>query len=227
MSDLKPLATFLDGAREAPPPSQMEKPGSIMQPVRINGVPTERWKANTFASFKATAAMRSAFNQCEAVAAGREWCALLAGPTGNGKTHLAIAAMHSFPHAYLWKVPDFLAEMRKRQFEDDFDRVIDGLQTDRVPGVYGQTTAGNVELAAPFQMRRLLVFDDLGTENRTDWAMEQLYRVLDARYDFRLPTIITTNQEPDRIDARILSRFSAGLVPCLAPDYRRSERNPA
>jgi DNA replication protein DnaC len=66
-----------------------------------------------------------------------------------------------------------------------------------------------------------VVFDDLGAENQTDWAAEQLYRVLDARYDAHLPTIITSNAAQSRLDGRLLSRYAEGLVVCRGEDVRR------
>ena len=39
----------------------------------------------------------------------------------------------------------------------------------------------------------LLVIDDLGTERATDYALEQVYTVIDERYKAEKPVIITTN----------------------------------
>jgi DNA replication protein DnaC len=39
----------------------------------------------------------------------------------------------------------------------------------------------------------LLIIDDLGSERETDYALEQIYSVIDARYRSRKPLIITTN----------------------------------
>jgi len=39
----------------------------------------------------------------------------------------------------------------------------------------------------------LLIIDDLGSERETDYALEQIYSVIDARYWSRKPLIITTN----------------------------------
>lgn len=177
-----------------------------MPPEKVNGVPRLRWDHDTFASFdlKANPAMQAARDRCEAIAAGREWCALLSGSSGNGKTHLAIAAMHVFAggnRAYFWKVTDFLEWVRATAYGESL-------------GVLGT-------LKSYVEQDFLLVLDDLGVERATEWADEQLYRVLDARYDMRLPTIITTNQDPERIDGRLLSRFASGLVPCGGSDYRR------
>lgn len=162
---------------------------------------------DTFASFdlRRNPEMRPAHDRCVAVAEGREWCALLSGGYGNGKSHLAIAAMRAYgwDRSYFWKVPDFLAWLRERAFGDGPEKTpIDAL------------------LRSYREADFLLVLDDLGAENATDWAAEQLYRVLDSRYDAKLPTVITSNVAPDKIDARIRSRFRAGLVVCKGRDVR-------
>lgn len=147
--------------------------------------------------------MAEARDRCKAVAAGDEWCALLSGSLGNGKTHLAIAALNQ-RLGYFWKVPAFLAWIRREVFDEG--RRIEWL------------TEGYREGDG------LIVFDDLGTENPTDWACEQLYMVLDSRYDLALPTIITTNREMGRLDPRILSRYRCGLVVCEGRDVRAVQR---
>lgn len=148
--------------------------------------------------------MREACNQCQRLTTGDAWCALLAGEYGTGKSHLAIATINAIGvnNGYFWKVPDFLEWLREKAYGDEkfpIDTLLRGYRG-------GQF---------------LLVFDDYGTEKATDWASEQLYRVLDSRYDLRLPTIITTNQPVNRIDGRIISRFSEGLVVCRGKDIRR------
>lgn len=146
--------------------------------------------------------MRAAFDRCRAVAAGEKWAALLSGRPGNGKTHLAIAAMNAFgfDRSILWKVPDFLDWMKVQAFDK-------GADIERILRPYREQDF-------------LLVLDDLGVEQRTEWAYQQLYRVLDSRADSKLPTIITTNQTPDRLDERIVSRYRSGLVVCAGKDVR-------
>jgi DNA replication protein DnaC len=39
----------------------------------------------------------------------------------------------------------------------------------------------------------LLILDDLGAEKLSDWTLEQLYRLIDARVRNRRRTVITTN----------------------------------
>lgn len=173
-------------------------------PSRVSGVPVTKLAASTFEAFdlKANPDMKAAYDRCVGVADRQYWCGLLAGPPGNGKTHLAIAAMHRFglQRSMLWKVPEYLDWLRRMTIE----------------GNHSMDT-----LTRPYREHDiLLVFDDLGVEKETDWVGEQLYRVLDARYESRLPTLITTNQLPKKIDQRILSRFSPGMVTCFGKDLR-------
>jgi DNA replication protein DnaC len=56
----------------------------------------------------------------------------------------------------------------------------------------------------------LLILDGLGTENPTEWAKENLYQMLNFRYNSKLPTVITSAiqlEELDEIDPRLVSRL--------------------
>jgi len=46
---------------------------------------------------------------------------------------------------------------------------------------------------ASFSNYSLLIIDDLGIERNTEYALEQVYAVIDERYKSGLPVIITTN----------------------------------
>lgn len=145
--------------------------------------------------------MKPAWVRCKAVAEGKVWCAFLHGGYGTGKTHLAIAALSRFGRGMFQKVPDLLDWVRAAAYD---------------PGGVGIEAA----LSRYRGMSGLLVLDDLGTENATGWAEEQLYRILDSRYESRLPTIITSNQDYSRTDGRIKSRFGEGLIICKGLDVR-------
>ena len=71
----------------------------------------------------------------------------------------------------------------------------------------------------------LLIVDDLGTENTTPWAREKLYQIFNHRYNYRLPTVVTTNVDLDSLDPRIASRICdqqlCGHVFIDAGDYRQ------
>ena len=55
----------------------------------------------------------------------------------------------------------------------------------------------------------MLVLDDLGAENATAWATEKLFQIINYRYNYRMPTVITTNNRLlSHMDERIRSRLS-------------------
>ena len=72
----------------------------------------------------------------------------------------------------------------------------------------------------------LLILDDLGAENPTQWAQEKLYQIINHRYNAALPTVITCNVELERIEPRVRSRLvDMDLVRKFvidAPDFRRA-----
>jgi DNA replication protein DnaC len=58
----------------------------------------------------------------------------------------------------------------------------------------------------------LLVLDDFGTQNTSDWAFTMLYMLINRRYDDMSPTIITSNYSLEELadkleDDRITSRL--------------------
>lgn len=66
----------------------------------------------------------------------------------------------------------------------------------------------------------LLIIDDFGMERGTEYALEQVYNVIDSRYRSRRPLIVTTNlsieelQNPQDMEhARIYSRVMEMCVP--------------
>jgi DNA replication protein DnaC len=217
-----PLIEVLQAPGPATPKSWT--PGSDTPRAKVLNAPPLRAE-DSFGSFDLgrNPTMRAAFDQCQRVANGGAWCAFLAGSKGTGKTHLAIAAGNDFAGGVtFWKVPDFLDYLRRQQFEPGgVEPEIAELQTDIRPELTAEVAGPPVVIRAARQMIRLLILDDLGTESQTDWAFEKLYRILDARYDRQLPTIITTNVDEKRINDRLLSRYAEGLVVCTGVDIRR------
>ena len=161
--------------------------------------------------------MRDAYDRCKAVADGDEWCAFLHGTTGNGKTHLAIAALLERERlvqaagdkrraGIFWKVPDFLDWLRQH-LRQGIDAGYGGAKVDEILRTYSSPEF-------------LLVLDDLGTEQGTEWVDQQLNRLLDDRYEERAPTIVTRNVPFDEINERIRSRYGVGYVQCGGKDLR-------
>jgi DNA replication protein DnaC len=148
-----------------------------------------------------------AFNQAQHFAKSLQGWMLFLGPYGCGKTHLA-AAIANFavgvgtPTLFL-TVPDLLDWLRFSFASSDY-----GLE----------------ERLDEIRSIRLLVLDDLGTQNTTPWAAEKLYQIINHRYIHRLATVLTSNLTLNEIDGRIASRLQdpdlVTLVEINAPDYR-------
>lgn len=79
----------------------------------------------------------------------------------------------------------------------------------------------------------LLIIDDLGIERNSEFALEQVYNVIDSRYCKMLPLIVTTNlglnemkaADLDTAHQRIYSRILEMCVPiyCGGEDKRKEE----
>ena len=130
------------------------------------------------------------------------------GGYGCGKTHLAAAIANyrlTMGHAVLFiNTPDLLDHLRA-SFRPSADIGFD-------------------ERFEQVRNAPLLVLDDLGAQSNTDWAQEKLYQIFNHRYNARLPTIVTTNEELEAIDIRIRSRLAdpsvSTVIPIIAPDFR-------
>ena len=77
---------------------------------------------------------------------------------------------------------------------------------------------------------RLLIIDDFGMERGTEYALEQIYNIVDSRYRSRKPLIVTTNLTLDEIrhpqdtpHARIYDRLLEICVPisCIGVSFRK------
>lgn len=136
----------------------------------------------------------------------------LTGSVGIGKTMLAIAAANELldrmiPTAFV-VTPDLIAELRAAQFTDggqDLERKIYKLSTVQV-----------------------CIFDDVAKEKPSEWVQTQYFRIIDARYRAKLPTIFTSNYNFDQIAERLGDAVSSRLyaltkerqVDVYADDYR-------
>ena len=116
---------------------------------------------------------------------------VLAGPYGCGKTHLAAAIANTRAdlgdQPLFVMVPDLFDHLRATFNEKSnarYDRRFDEIRD------------------AP-----LLILDDLGTQSMTPWVREKLYQLFNYRYNAELPTVITTADTLDDMDARIRSRM--------------------
>jgi DNA replication protein DnaC len=135
----------------------------------------------------------------------------LYGSVGTGKTTLAMlvskAALEAGRSVAIYSLPRLLAEIRMT-FDDDTDRSYTDL-LDRLAGV------------------DLLHIDDVGAEKTSPWVLEQLYAIVNARYEEERSVVITTNLERDelaeQINERTVSRLEemCEILPLYGSDARQ------
>jgi DNA replication protein DnaC len=133
----------------------------------------------------------------------------LTGGAGTGKTALAMivskAAIDAGRSVAIYSCPRLLAVIREAI---DGDGVLDFL--DRLA------------------MVDLLHIDDLGAEHRTEWVIEQLYTIINTRYEDQRSTLVTSNLGPaelaEQLGERIVSRLEGMCgepLPFYGADARR------
>jgi DNA replication protein DnaC len=135
------------------------------------------------------------------------------GDVGTGKTTLAMlvskAALDAGRSVAIYSLPRLLNLLRESM--DSEKGMVDFM--DRLTAV------------------DLLHLDDLGAENQTDWVLEQLYSIVNSRYEAERAIVATTNLMPDelaeRLGARTVSRLveiCGDLIPLYGEDKRREFR---
>ena len=63
----------------------------------------------------------------------------------------------------------------------------------RIMNELNSAFAGRNEVVGRLCSYPLLVIDDFGMERGTEYALEQIYNIIDSRYRSRKPLIVTTN----------------------------------
>jgi DNA replication protein DnaC len=115
------------------------------------------------------------------------------GPVGTGKTTLAMlvsaAALEAGRTVAIYSLPKLLGKIRRTFDDGSHDDLIEGL------------TAVD-----------LLHIDDIGAEQTTPWVLEELYSIVNARYEDQRAMVITTNiasipELSEQITERTVSRL--------------------
>jgi DNA replication protein DnaC len=145
------------------------------------------------------------------------------GGTGTGKTTLgmliASEALKAGKTVGIYFAPKLLTRIRQTYQEADTENAYSQF-FERVTSV------------------DILYIDDLGSERRTDWVVEQLYAVVNERYENQRPMLVTSNAEgevvaegqqqlEDQIGRRTISRLveiCGDPLPLLGSDHRYRAR---
>jgi DNA replication protein DnaC len=183
---------------------------SAVIPARYRDVAFDRFPVTEMDPGVVTATRRFADRIEERLDAGRGlW---FMGPNGTGKTTLAMlvtkAALRAGRTAARYTLPDLLRQIRQT-FE----------------------TGSHVDLFKQLTEVDLLQIDDIGAEQSTPWVLEELYSIVNARYEEQRSMVITTNiLDRDLLCQQITERTVSRLtemcdeLPLLGHDHRMDLR---
>ena len=121
---------------------------------------------------------------------------LFEGPVGSGKTFLAAACANALVEkdvdVRFLVVPDFL-DLIRETFRNESEISEGDLMQD----------VKNVDV---------LILDDLGAHNYTDWSVKTIFAILNFRLNYEKPMIVTTNLDRREIENNLGSRIYSRLA---------------
>ena len=139
---------------------------------------------------------------------------LLFGDVGTGKSFFAGC------------IANALLEQGVPVLMTNFSRILNALS-----GLYSEEKNQYIDSLNQYS---LLIIDDLGIERSTEFALEQVFNVIDSRYRSKLPLIVTTNMTLEELKnpqdltrSRIYDRVLERCVPLRINNQNIRQRNAA
>jgi DNA replication protein DnaC len=121
----------------------------------------------------------------------------LMGSVGTGKTTLAMlvskAAVEAERTVAIYSLPRLLARIRRTYDAEAREQ-------------------SYLEFFERLTSVDLLHIDDLGAEKRSDWVLEQLYAIVNERYETQRSIVVTTNLDQAELEEQIGPRTVSRLV---------------
>ena len=184
----------------------VEKQDRLKQ-LFTNSLMDKKFEIETFENWDFSKGQKSMYN------AGIKYCKnfrkakregvgfILYGPPGNGKTYLSNCIANyllseMFPVICVG-INQLLERIRKtysRYGKEGEDTVLNGLA-----------------------LADLLILDDLGTEQLTDWSRSKVYNIIDSRYRNGLPIIVSTNKSIEELKEMYNERTVDRLLEICTP----------
>lgn len=122
---------------------------------------------------------------------------LFVGSVGVGKTHLAVSCLRSL-----------ISERGARGIFCDYRELLKEIQHTYNP----QVATTELEILRPVFEAEVLVLDELGASKPTEWVWDTVALILNARYNNKLTTIITSNY-PDAPPGEVSSSAQRATRP--------------
>ena len=165
---------------------------SAVIPKRYRDVAFDRWPVTEIHRPAVDAARRFSHNIARHLDTGDGlW---FMGPVGTGKTTLAMlvskSALEAGRSVAIYSLPRLLNDIREVHRAD----------------------RSHTELLDRLSAVDLLHIDDVGAERTTDWVLEELYSIINARYEEQQSVVITTNLYPLDLAAQIGDRIVSRLT---------------
>lgn len=111
----------------------------------------------------------------------------ITGGYGTGKTHLATAIANELLSKGTAVICMTMIEL-----------------LGRIKQTFDNSEAGSeAEIMRIYEDVPLLIIDDIGSEQPTEWGISKIYEIINARYEGYMPTIITTNYSGDDLIKRM------------------------